>query len=175
MIEPDHEHPEITGEIVAHVSCVRHTYGDSTVVSLCGLDFVVGRGQRAVILGRNGSGKTTLLFHLLGLLKPDEGMVQLLGKNPAREWSSLAQRVGVVLQNVEEQILAPTVFDDVAFGPRNFGLKEDVVRQKADQALERLAITHLPRQGAPRFERRREAQGGAGRRPGHGAGDAHHG
>ncbi len=143
MAEPEHGHPEVKGEIVAHVSCVRHTYADKTVVSLCGLDFVVTRGQKAVILGPNGSGKSTLLYHLLGLLKPDEGSVSLFGKDPARDWGELSRRVGVVLQNVEEQLLAPTVYDDIAFSPRNYGHSEDQVREMVERAMEWLEISHL--------------------------------
>ena len=57
-------------DTIVHVSCVRHTYPDRTSVHLCGLDFVVERGQRIVVLGPNGCGKSTLLFHILGLLEP---------------------------------------------------------------------------------------------------------
>src|SRR5262249_30993833 len=71
-------------EPVIRVSCVRHTYPDRTEVHLCGLDFVVESGQRAVILGPNGCGKSTLLYHILGLLEPQEGEVSVLGVNPAR-------------------------------------------------------------------------------------------
>ena len=66
-------------EPIVHVSCVRHTYPDRTSVHLCGLDFVVEKGQRVVILGPNGCGKSTLLYHILGLLAPQEGDVQVFG------------------------------------------------------------------------------------------------
>jgi len=99
------------------VSCVRHTYADRTQVHLCGLDFVVERGQRVVILGPNGCGKSTLLYHILGLLEPQEGEVSVFGVNPARDFVKIRERVGVLLQNVEEQIIAPTVWDDVSYSP----------------------------------------------------------
>lgn len=159
-----HRHPEVKGEIIAHVSCVEHTYGDATTVSLCGLDFVVVRGERAVVLGPNGSGKSTLLYHLLGLLRPDRGMVRLFGQDPARAWSRLSHRVGVVLQNVDEQILAPTVFDDIAFSPRNYGYREAEVKAMVEQAMEWLGISHL-RDKVPHYlsggEKRRVALAGA--------------
>jgi cobalt/nickel transport system ATP-binding protein len=140
----DHVHPEAAGkQIIAHVSCVRHTYSDSTTVSLCGLDFVVTAAQRVVILGPNGSGKSTLLYHLLGLLRPDEGLVRLFDHDPALHWSAVREKVGVVLQNVDEQILAPTVYDDIAFSPRNYGRSEDQVKALVEKTMADLKITHL--------------------------------
>jgi cobalt/nickel transport system ATP-binding protein len=136
------EHPE-SGERVAFVSCVSHTYEDGTFVSLCGLDFEAFRGTRVAVLGANGSGKTTLLFHLLGLLRPTEGQVRVFGRDPATEWSEIRRRIGVVLQNVEEQLLAPTVADDVGFSPRQYGLAEDEVSARVARALGVLEIEQL--------------------------------
>ena len=128
---------------LVRVSCVRHVYADRTQVHLCGLDFVVQRGQRVVILGPNGSGKSTLLYHILGLLEPNEGEVSVFGVNPARAFNKIRERVGVVLQNVDEQILAPTVWDDVSFSPRNYGYPEPEVDRMVDAVLEEVGITHL--------------------------------
>jgi cobalt/nickel transport system ATP-binding protein len=161
----DHVHPEAMGQqIIAHVSCVSHTYSDATTVSLCGLDFVVTAAQRVVILGPNGSGKSTLLYHLLGLLRPDEGLVRLFGHDPAQHWSAVREKVGVVLQNVDEQILAPTVYDDIAFGPRNYGRTEDEVKALVEKVMSDLNITHL-RDKVPHYlsggEKRKVALAGA--------------
>ncbi|MHB1160612.1 MAG: ATP-binding cassette domain-containing protein [Chloroflexota bacterium] len=128
---------------VARVSCVRHVYPDGTEVSLCGLDFVAHRGERVVILGPNGAGKSTLLNHLLGLLRPTEGEVVVLGHDPSREFGAIQPRVGVLLQNVDEQLLGPTVADDVAFGARNAGYSESDARALARRAMERLGVLHL--------------------------------
>ncbi len=95
------------------------------------------------VLGPNGSGKTTLLYHLLGLLRSEEGLVRVLGVDPAREWKTIRRRIGVVLQNVDEQILAPSVLDDVAFSPRQYGLPESEVRDLVADALARVGIEHL--------------------------------
>lgn len=130
-------------EPAVRVSCVRHTYPDRTVVHLCGLDFVVERGQRAVILGPNGCGKSTLLFHILGLLEPQEGEVLVLGANPARQFQRIRERVGVLLQNVDEQIIAPTVWDDVSFSPRSYGRPAAEVDRLVAAALDRVGIGHL--------------------------------
>jgi cobalt/nickel transport system ATP-binding protein len=128
---------------IVRVSCVRHTFADRTLVHLCGLDFVVERGQRVVILGPNGCGKTTLLNHLVGLLVPEEGDVSVLGVNPARHFESIRERVGIVLQNVEDQIIAPTVWDDVSFSPRSYGRTPREVDALVTRALERVGILHL--------------------------------
>lgn len=128
---------------VVHVSCLRHSYEDGTTVHLCGLDFVVDRGTRVAVLGPNGSGKTTLIYHLLGLLRSQEGEVRVFGVDPARAWPDIRQRIGVVLQNVDEQLLAPTVADDVAFSPRQYGMAEEEVARRVDSTLELLGIGHL--------------------------------
>jgi cobalt/nickel transport system ATP-binding protein len=125
------------------VSCVRHTYPDRTQVHLCGLDFVAERGERLVILGPNGCGKTTLLFHILGLLEPQEGEVSVFGVNPARHFDQIRERVGVLMQNVDEQILAPTVWDDVSFSPRSYGYDAAEVDAMVERALDRVGISHL--------------------------------
>jgi len=133
----------MTEDYAVRVSCVRHVYADRTQVHLCGLDFVVQKGQRVVILGPNGSGKSTLLYHILGLLEPNEGDVTVFGVNPARSFNKIRERVGVVLQNVDEQILAPTVWDDVSFSPRNYGYPEPEVDRMVDAVLEEVGIAHL--------------------------------
>lgn len=130
-------------EPIVHVSCVRHTYPDRTTVHLCGLDFVVEKGQRVVILGPNGCGKSTLLYHLLGLLQSQEGEVRVFGVDPARQFSKIRERVGVLLQNADEQIVAPTVYDDVSFSPRNYGYTDHEVEEKVGFALRRVGIDHL--------------------------------
>ena len=128
---------------IVRVSCVRHTYPDKTSVHLCGLDFVVEPGQRVVVLGPNGCGKSTLLYHILGLLHPEEGEVSVFGVDPARQFSKIRERVGVLLQNTDEQIIAPTVWDDVSFSPRNYGYTESEVGEKVRYALHRMGIEHL--------------------------------
>lgn len=130
-------------ELAVRVSCVRHTYPDRTIVHLCGLDFVAEKGRRVVILGPNGCGKSTLLFHILGLLEPQEGEVSVLGVNPARQFDKIRERVGVLLQNVEEQIIAPTVWDDVSYSPRSYGYSEIEVEKRVNAALEKVGIAHL--------------------------------
>jgi cobalt/nickel transport system ATP-binding protein len=138
-----HAHDTTSPDDVIRVSCVRHSYEDGTSVYLCGLDFVARRGTRTVLLGPNGSGKTTLIYHVLGLLRAQEGTVRVFGVDPAADWPAVRQRIGVVLQNVDEQLLMPTVADDVAFSPRQYGLPEDEVTARVGAALDLLGIREL--------------------------------
>jgi cobalt/nickel transport system ATP-binding protein len=139
-----HDHAHTEGcDTVVRVSCVKHSYEDGTHVDLCGLEFTADRGSRVAILGPNGAGKTTMLFHILGLLAPQEGTVEVFGVAPSSRWADIRRRIGVVLQNVDEQIISPTVYDDVAFSPRQYGLGEAEVREMAEAALELLGIEHL--------------------------------
>lgn len=139
-----HDHGRLidAAEIIK-ISCVRHTYEDGTSVHLCGLDFLAHAGARVAVLGPNGSGKTTMLYHILGLMKPQEGEVTVFGVSPSERWSDIRRRVGVVLQNVDEQLLAPTVIDDVMFSPRQYGLPEAECNDRAHRALSLLGIDHL--------------------------------
>ena len=135
-------HKDSTESIVS-VSCLKHVYPDTTEIHICGLDFVVNRGERVVVLGGNGSGKTTLLYHILGLLAPDEGKVAVFGINPAAQYSVVRERMGVLLQNVDDQILSPTVWDDISFSPRNYGYGKTESADMVEQVMDELGIRHL--------------------------------
>jgi cobalt/nickel transport system ATP-binding protein len=139
-----HDHAHTEGcETVVRVSCVKHAYEDGAHVDLCGLEFTADRGSRVAILGPNGAGKTTMLFHILGILAPQEGAVEVFGVDPSSRWPEIRRRIGVVLQNVDEQLISPTVLDDVAFSARQYGLPEAEVATLAEAALASLGIAHL--------------------------------
>ena len=87
-------------------------------------------------MGPNGGGKSTLARHLNGLLRPQAGSVAINGRTAAgRPVGDLAREVGYVSQNPDHQIFAPTVREEVAFGPRNLGLKGDALARRVDEAL----------------------------------------
>jgi len=130
-------------ETLVTVSCLKHIYPDTTEIHMCGLDFVVNRGERVAILGGNGSGKTTLLYHVLGLLAPDEGRVSVFGVNPSIQYNTIRERIGVLLQSVDEQILSPTVWDDISFSPRNYGYKKEEIEAMVGRVMSELGIQHL--------------------------------
>jgi len=130
-------------ERLVEVECITHVYPDMTKVQICGLEFIVNQGERVGILGSNGCGKTTLLKHLLGILIPKEGSVRVFGMDPVREYSKIRERIGVVMQDVDEQILGPTVYDDVLFAPLNYGIPKDRAEAMAKVVIERLNIENL--------------------------------
>lgn len=133
----------MTIETIINVGCLKHIYPDTTEIHICGLDFVVNRGERVAILGGNGSGKTTLIYHILGLLKPDEGQVTVFGVNPATQYGRIRERIGVLFQNVEEQILSPTVREDISFTPRNYGYGKAEMARMVEDVMNELGIPHL--------------------------------
>lgn len=130
-------------ESIVSVSCLKHVYPDTTEIHMCGLDFVVNRGDRVVVLGGNGSGKTTLLYHILGLLAPNEGSVTVFGLNPAEKYNAIRERIGVLLQNMDDQILSPTVWEDISFSPRNYGYGKEETGRMVERVMAELGIQHL--------------------------------
>lgn len=161
-----HQHPnhEPHADDVAFVSCVAHRYEDGTAVEFCGIDFCAHRGERTVLLGPNGAGKSTLLYHLLGLLRSEEGTVRVLGRDPGTDWPAIRERVGVVLQNVDQQLIMPTVYDDIAFSPRQYGWSEadtDLAVREVASALGVASLLTRSPQGLSGGEKRKVALAGA--------------
>jgi cobalt/nickel transport system ATP-binding protein len=117
---------------------VFYRYSDGTLaLSDVSTNFV--KGERTALLGINGSGKTTLLLHLNGIFKPSSGRVFF--EDAPLEYSSksllkLRRRVGYVFQDPNDQLFAPTVKQDVAFGPLNLGMSADEVKASVNEALE---------------------------------------
>ena len=101
------------------------------------INFSVEKGEFLGIIGHTGSGKTTLIQHLNGLLKPTAGEVLLHGENIWRDKQTTRAarfRVGLVFQYPEYQLFEETVYQDIAFGPKNMGLAEDEVRRRVLRA-----------------------------------------
>ncbi|MFP4176539.1 MAG: energy-coupling factor ABC transporter ATP-binding protein [Planctomycetota bacterium] len=119
------------------------TYQEGTE-ALTEVDFRVADGEFVAILASNGSGKTTLLKILMNVLHADVGEVMMGGRNvdeiPGAE---LYQRAGLVLQDPNDQLFAPTVGEDVAFGPRNLELDEEEVQGRVEEALDAVGGIHL--------------------------------
>ncbi|HMD04070.1 MAG TPA: energy-coupling factor transporter ATPase, partial [Candidatus Binatus sp.] len=115
-------------------------YADGPRV-LDSIDLQVEAGEFLAIVGQNGSGKTTLAKHIVGLLQPATGRVTIDGKDRTQmRPAETARAVAYVFQNPDHQIFAATVEDEVAFGPRNFGLAEDEIRRRCDEALEAVGL-----------------------------------
>ena len=115
-----------------------YNYPDGTN-ALRGINFKVEEGQMISILGPNGAGKSTFFLHFNGIIQPTSGSIEIEGKTLEYDKKSLLEartKVGVVFQNPDDQLFAPTVFEDVAFGPMNMGLDEDEVKKRSEEALE---------------------------------------
>jgi len=113
-------------------------FGYDKAEVLRGVNFRAARREVTVLMGRNGAGKTTLLMHLNGLLKPRRGEIRVDGKKVSYDRKSLIElrkKVAYVFQNPDDQIIAPTVSQDVAFGPANLGFKEDELKVIVNEAL----------------------------------------
>jgi len=110
--------------------------------ALCGVSLSIQEGETVALIGPNGAGKSTLLLHLNGLLHSHDGVVKVLGQ-PVHEKNlkTIRRLVGIVFQNPDDQLFSPTVFDDVAFGPLNLGMKEPEVRCAVQQALKVVGMT----------------------------------
>ena len=107
------------------------------------IDLTIEKGEFLGVIGHTGSGKSTLVQHLNGLLRPTAGVVKIDGNDvhaKKAEMKRVRQRVGMVFQYPEHQLFEETVFDDVAFGPRNLGLESDEVAQRVEIALERVGL-----------------------------------
>ena len=122
---------------------VSFSYQEGTE-ALTDIDMDVKSGEFIAMLASNGSGKTTLLKVIVGLLKPQKGEVFIDGRTVrAYKSSQLYQQVGLVLQNPNDQLFAPTVRQDVSFGPRNIGLVESEINQRVEECLESVGAGHL--------------------------------
>jgi cobalt/nickel transport system ATP-binding protein len=115
---------------------VTYSYEDG-FHALSNIDFYADKGEFIALLASNGSGKTTLLKVLAGLLPVQQGCVSIAGQDIRKMKSlQLYSRVGILLQNPKDQLFGATVFEDVAFGPRNQGLSDEVVQERVREALE---------------------------------------
>jgi energy-coupling factor transport system ATP-binding protein len=109
------------------------------------VDWTVEPGEYVALMGRNGSGKSTLARMLNGLLVPTEGRVRVKGiptDDPKRLWM-VRKTVGMVFQNPENQHVAPTVREDVAFGLENLGLPRKEMLRRIDEALEAVGLSGM--------------------------------
>lgn len=126
-----------TGSSTAAITLagLRHVYPDGRE-ALAGIDLRIDVGERVAVLGPNGAGKTTLVLHLNGVLRATAGTVRVgetaVEKDTVRE---VRRRVGIVFQDPDDQLFMPTVAQDVAFGPANFGVRGPELDDRVRAAL----------------------------------------
>jgi len=118
-------------------------YSDGTK-AIDSVSFTLNEGENIALIGENGAGKTTLLLAIVGILELTDGTIELdgipLNKKTAAEFR---KQIGLVFQNPDDQLFMPLVYDDIAFGCRNFGLPEQQVKTKVEETLNQLNIAHL--------------------------------
>jgi energy-coupling factor transporter ATP-binding protein EcfA2 len=104
----------------------------------------LGTGELKAVAGLNGSGKTTLFKLILGLLEPQQGAIHVFGRLVTRKnlWLT-RQDLGFLFQSPQDQLFAPTVWEDIAFGPRNQGLLEEEVSARVQQALDAVGLSKM--------------------------------
>ncbi len=122
---------------------ISYRYEGAQENALSGVSLTILDGEMLAIVGHNGSGKSTLAKHLNGLLTPDSGRVLVDGMDTGDEGKllSIRQRVGMVFQNPDNQLVTAIVEEDVGFGPENLGVPPAEIRERVDSALREVGMT----------------------------------
>ena len=127
------------------IDSLEYEYEDGTK-ALRGINIDLDKGGTIGIIGANGSGKSTLFLNMLGILKPSKGSIKYKGKELKYDKKSLREyrkEVSIVFQDSEKQLFYSNVYDDVAFTLRNLDFKEDEIKIRAEEALEKVKATDL--------------------------------
>ena len=127
---------------VDHISYAHPVPGGEPHPAIRNISFEIQQGEYVAIVGANGSGKTTLARHLNALLLPDQGQVLVHSLNTRNKSDLLTihQKIGMVFQHPQEQMIATTIEEDIAFGPENLGLSTSEIRSRVKSALE---VVHM--------------------------------
>lgn len=140
-----------SGEVLFDIRHVSHTFETEegkTFDALKDVTAQIKKREFTAIIGTNGSGKSTLARHLNALLLPTEGELIVEGmrtSDAGRVWD-IRQKVGMVFQNPDNQLVAAVVEEDVAFGPENLGVPPEEIRERVDLALEKVGMTSYRKQ-----------------------------
>lgn len=140
-----------SGEVLFDIRHVSHTFETEegkTFDALKDVTAQIKKGEFTAIIGTNGSGKSTLARHLNALLIPTEGelIVEGMRTSDANRIWDIRQKVGMVFQNPDNQLVAAVVEEDVAFGPENLGVPPEEIRERVDLALEKVGMTSYRKQ-----------------------------
>ncbi|HIE31787.1 MAG TPA: ATP-binding cassette domain-containing protein [Methanosarcinales archaeon] len=114
---------------------LRHTFEDGKV-GLDDINLVIREGDFLALIGHNGAGKTTFASHLIGLLRPEKGVITIDGVDiSGMRVAALAQKVGYLFQNPDNQIFTDSVVQELRFGLKNLKLRDDVIVERVDKAI----------------------------------------
>lgn len=120
---------------------VSFSYGDVPVVE--NLSFTIQKGETVGLIGANGAGKSTIMKLMLGLLS-GSGEIQVDGLPVCRDnLAEIRKKIGFVLQDSDNQMFMPTVYEDMIFGPRNYGLSKEETEKRVDTVLTQLGLQDL--------------------------------
>lgn len=123
------------------VSHLSYTYPDGRN-AVTDVTFTVEKGEAVGVIGPNGAGKTTLFLLVTGLLSPEHGEITVCGKSyTERDDREVRRHLGFVPHETEDQLFSATLFDDVAFGPLNFGVPREAVRARVEEALRKVGLS----------------------------------
>ena len=123
------------------------TYPDGTI-AVDHLNLKIQPGEHLAIIGANGAGKSSLILSMVGVI-PGSGQIHVDGVELTKKnLIEIRKKVGVVFQNPDDQLFLPTIYDDVAFGPRNLGMDEESVRYRVEDRMKLLHISHLRNKSA---------------------------
>lgn len=126
--------------------CVR--YPDNNLV-IDHLNFQINEEETIGVVGANGAGKSTLLKSIVGILLPSEGKIEINGQEVKKKnLRKIREQVGVVFQNPDDQLFMSNVYDDIAFGPRNYGVSEEEIEKKIAYIMSTLDIERLRKQSS---------------------------
>lgn len=131
------------GKHKIEVKNLHYSYPDGNQ-AIDDISFVINPGESVGIIGANGAGKSTLLMLLMGIILSDSGKI-IVGdvEVSKKNLSTIRRSLGMVFQNPDDQLFMTSVYDDVAFGPRNYKHSEEEVKLMAEKALELVGISHL--------------------------------
>jgi energy-coupling factor transport system ATP-binding protein len=133
--------PSAGNNILLQTQDLHYTYEDGTK-ALTGISLDIQQGEYVAIVGQNGGGKSTLVRHFLHLLAATRGRVNVFGQNVTKyEVSELAQRIGFVSQNPDNQIFSDTVEKEIAFALKNLKFPEDEINKRVRAALENMGLS----------------------------------
>lgn len=125
---------------ILSMSNVEYAYNNHQQI-LKNINIKIQEGDKIGIIGPNGAGKTTLFKLLVGIEKPNYGSILIYNKEIKH--GKFNTDIGIVFQETRDQLLCPTVYDDVAFGPKHMGLSKDMIKVRTDRALNSLNISDL--------------------------------